>query len=307
MKFFLPGSYKRLNRLILLLLLFGYSTVFSQLPATNILKDTAAILISSRFTFTEGPSADKMGNIFFTDQPNNKIWKYDTQGNLSVFLEAAGRSNGTYFDSRGNLVTCADAQNQLWLISPEGKVTIILKDFKGHTFNGPNDLWIDHKDGIYFTDPYFQRDYWTRKGPDPGISGERLYYLPKGKTEAIVVDANLKKPNGIVGINDEYLFVSDMGAGTIFKYTIDRDGLLKDRSVFIKDLADGITIDDQGDLYLAGNGITVYNSDGKKIHHVDIPSKWTANVCFGGKDNDILFITASESIYLLHMNVKGIK
>ena len=62
-----------------------------------------------------------------------------------------------------------------------GKVTVLLKNFKGYRFNGPNDLWIDDKDGIYFTDPYFQRDYWQRKGPDPGIKGERLYYLARWK------------------------------------------------------------------------------------------------------------------------------
>ena len=207
----------------------------------------------------------------------------------------------------GNLITCADERNQLWLISPKGKVTILLKDFNGHQFNGPNDLWINHTDGIYFTDPYFQRDYWKRKSPDPGIKGEKLYYLPKGKKEAIIVDEDLKKPNGIVGTQDGYLFVSDMGVGKIFKYEIDKDGTLKDRHVFAEDLADGMTLDNKGDLYLAGKGVTVYDSRGKKIQHFDIPSKWTANVCFGGQKRDILFITASESVYILRMNVKGIQ
>src|SRR5690349_2533720 len=75
-------------------------------------------LVSSQFSFTEGPAVDKQGNIFFTDQPNNKIWKYDTDGRLSVFLDPAGRSNGMYFDKKGNLISCADERNQLWLISP---------------------------------------------------------------------------------------------------------------------------------------------------------------------------------------------
>ena len=295
------------RKLILLNVFLICVNAFSQQQVTAIAKDARPILISGQFTFTEGPAADREGNIFFTDQPNNKIWKYDTHGKLSVFLDTAGRSNGMYFDSKGNLITCADERNQLWLINPKGKVTILLKDFKGHQFNGPNDLWIDQHDGIYFTDPWFQRDYWQRKSPDPEIKGEKLYYLPKGKKEAIIVDEDLKKPNGIVGTEDGFLFVSDMGAGKIFKYEIDKDGTLKDRHVFAEDLADGMTLDNRGDLYLAGNGVTVYDYRGKKIQHFDIPSKWTANVCFGGQKKDILFITASESVYIMRMNVRGIE
>src|ERR1700710_1995186 len=88
-------------------------------------------LISDQFIFTEGPAVDKSGNIFFTDQPNNKIWKYDTNGKLSVFLDSAGRSNGMYFNNEGNLVTCADEKDQLWSVSPQGKATVLLSSFNG--------------------------------------------------------------------------------------------------------------------------------------------------------------------------------
>lgn len=299
--------YSKSRKLALLCLLLVSINTFGQQSQTALAKDAKPTLISSQFSFTEGPAVDQEGNIFFTDQPNNKIWKYDIHGKLSVFLDPAGRSNGMYFDKAGNLITCADEKNQLWLISPKGKVTVLLKDFNGHQFNGPNDLWIDHKGGIYFTDPYFQRNYWQRKSPDPEIKGEKLYYLPKGKKEAILVDEDLKKPNGIIGENGKYLFVSDMGVGKIFRYSISSDGSLKDRQAFASDLADGMTLDNRGDLYLAGKGITVYDSLGKKIQHFDIPSAWTANVCFGGQKKDILFITASESVYILRMNVKGIE
>src|SRR3990170_3339916 len=76
-------------------------------------------LISRQFSFTEGPATDKSGNVFFTDQPNNKIWKYDTKGKLTLFMDSAGRSNGMYFDKKGNLLSCADEHNQLWSISPQ--------------------------------------------------------------------------------------------------------------------------------------------------------------------------------------------
>jgi gluconolactonase len=294
------------QKISLLSLLVLASQAFGQQPATDIAYDTSATRVSTQFSFTEGPAVDRFGNVFFTDQPNNKIWEYDTAGKLSIFLDTAGRSNGMYFDPEGNLITCADENGQLWSVSPAKKVTVLLKNYQGHQFNGPNDVWVNGSAGIYFTDPYFQRDYWTRKRPDPGIGGEKLYYLAHGHDQPVVVDSDLKKPNGIVGSHDGHLYVSDMGVGKIFTYTINKDGSLSDRKVFATDLADGMTLDDKGDLYLAGRGVTIYNATGQKIRHFNIPSTWTANLCFGGRNRDILFITASESIYIIHMKVKGI-
>src|SRR6201996_6437168 len=132
-------------------------------------------LISKQFSFTEGPSVDREGNVFFTDQPNNKIWEYTVNGELALFMDSAGRSNGTYFDPGGRLVTCADQKGELWSIGPDKDVKIVLTDIGGHQPNGPNDLWIDAKGGIFFTDPYYQRSYWQRT--HSGLDGEKGYYL----------------------------------------------------------------------------------------------------------------------------------
>jgi gluconolactonase len=297
-----------IRKILFLSLVFVLTEALSQQSDAVIAGNAEPQLISSQFSFTEGPAVDKQGNIFFTDQPNNKIWKYGIDGKLSVFLDKAGRSNGMYFDKNGNLITCADEKNELWSINPQGKVTVLIKDFQGHQFNGPNDLWINQKGDIYFTDPYFQRNYWERKNPDPEIKGEKLYYLPKGKKGAIIADADLQKPNGIVGTPDgKFLYVADMGPKKIFRYEIDQNGSLKNRQTFVEDISDGMTIDNKGNVYLAGNGVTVYNSEGKQIQHIKVPSRWTANVCFGGKNKDILFITASESVYILPMQVKGVQ
>src|SRR4051812_22895064 len=88
-------------------------------------------LIDSSFSFTEGPATDKAGNIFFTDQPNDNIWKYDVDGKLSLFMHGAKRANGMYFDAKGNLISCADEQNELISISPDKKITVLLKDYNG--------------------------------------------------------------------------------------------------------------------------------------------------------------------------------
>lgn len=263
-------------------------------------------LISRQFSFTEGPAADKAGNIFFTDQPNDKIWKYDTEGKLSLFLDKTGRANGLYFDRNGNLIACADDANELLSITPDGKATILMDNYLGKKMNGPNDLWIDRKNGIYFTDPYYQRSYWTRKAPE--LEQQQVYYLAPGKKEPVMVADSFTRPNGIVGSKDgKTLYVADIGAGKIYKYRIKKDATLTDRVLFATQTADGMTLDEKGNLYAAGNGITVYNPAGTKITHIDIPEKWTANLCFGGRNRDQLFITASTAVYILRMRVKGIE
>lgn len=263
-------------------------------------------LISGKFKFTEGPATDKYGNVFFTDQPNDKIWKYDTDGKLSVFLDKSGRSNGLYFNKKGNLISCADERNELWSIDPKGKVTVLLSDYKEQLLNGPNDLWIRPGGGIYFTDPLYKRDYWTRKGTR--TTKEQVYYLAANKKEAVAVASNAKKPNGIIGTPDgKLLYIADIGDNKTYKYVINKDGTLQPPQLFTAHGADGMTIDNKGNIYVAGDGVTVYNPEGKKIEHINIPANWTGNVCFGGKQRDKLFITASESIYILSMQVKGVQ
>ena len=262
-------------------------------------------LIAKQFSFTEGPTADKKGDIYFTDQPNDKIWKYDTEGNLSLFMDKTGRSNGMYFDKKGNLVSCADERNELWSISPDKKVKVLMSDYNGQLYNGPNDVWVHPKKGLYFTDPLYKRPWWTR--PGERIAKEKVYYLSKNQSQAIVVDSTIQKPNGIIGTPDgKTLYVADIGAGKTYKYKIEKDGTLSNRQLFTELGSDGMTIDNEGNIYLTGKGVTVFNKDGKQIEHIDIPESWSANVCFGGKNRDQLFITASKAVYTVPMKVKGV-
>lgn len=289
----------------MILPLIGFIKVEAQdgVSATLFEQDSLK-LVARQFDFTEGPAADKEGNVFFTDQPNNTIWKYDTYGKLSLFSDHAGRANGTYFDKKGNLIACADEHNELWSIDPKGRVKILLGRVDGLALNGPNDLWIDPKGGIYFTDPYFQRKYWTRQAPE--MKGEKVYYLKSGKKEPVVADGDLLKPNGIVGTRDgKLLYVGDGKAGKVFKYQIEADGKLSGKQGLIDQRTDGMTLDELGNIYLTGNGVTVYDASGKRIGHIEIKEPWTSNVCFGGKNHDILFITASKAVYLMPMKVKG--
>lgn len=291
----------------LLALLFLTQQIFAQQTLDSIVEtNTLLKKISDQFSFTEGPAVNKQGDIFFTDQPNDKIWKYSTDGELSLFMDKTGRSNGLYFDRKGNIIACADERNELWSISPDKQVKVLLDNFEGKKLNGPNDLWIDKKGGIYFTDPYYQRNYWTRKKPE--IEGKKLYYLPAGKKIPIIVDDKFVQPNGIIGTPDgKYLYVADIGDSKIYRYTINREGKPGERIIFAPEGSDGMTIDSKGNVYITGKGVTVYDAGGLRIGNIPVPSNWVGNICFGGKDRKTLFITASESIYILPMKVAGVE
>ncbi|CAN5249416.1 SMP-30/gluconolactonase/LRE family protein [soil metagenome] len=280
-------------------------TTVQSLDSIKVVAPHAALkLVSNQFTFAEGPAVDKKGDIYFTDQPNDKIWKYDINGKLSLFMDKTGRANGLYFDNQQRIIACADEQNELRAITLKKKVTVLLDNFEGQKLNGPNDLWVDKKGGIYFTDPYYQRDYWQRKKPD--MKGCYVYYLPKGKSKALIVDSLLVQPNGIVGKADgSTLYVADINDNKTYRYQINADGSLTNRQLFVAQGSDGMTIDREGNIYLAGVGVTVYNAQGVKLGNIPVPSKWVGNLCFGGRHRDLLLITASESVYTLQMAVKG--
>ncbi len=262
--------------------------------------------ISTDFLFTEGPAADKEGNVYFTDQPNDRIVKWSAaDGRFSDWLKPAGRSNGLCFDSAGNLIACADEKNELWSISPDGKHTVLVKDFGGKLLNGPNDIWIRPDGGMYFTDPFYKRDYWQNRGPKEQ-DGEHVYYMTPDHKTVTRVATDLKQPNGIIGTPDgKMLYVADIAAKKTYSYTINADGTLADKKLFCEMGSDGMTIDDQGNIYVTGKGVTAFDKNGKKMAEIEIKEPWTANVCFGGKDKDVLFITASKAVYTLKMAVKG--
>ena len=260
--------------------------------------------LAGDFKFTEGPAVDAQGNVFFTDQPNDRILKWSVDGKLSTFLQPCGRANGLYFDSKGNLLACADENNQLWSIDPAGKVTVLVKHYRGKLLNGPNDLWVRPDEGLYFTDPFYKRPYWKR-GPMEQ-DGQHVYFLSADRQKLLRVTTDLKQPNGIIGTPDgKMLYVADIGAGKTYSYDIQPDGLLSNKKLFCQLGSDGMTLDSEGNVYLTGKGVTVFDRTGKQIEHVPVEEAWTANVCFGGKDRHTLFITASKNFYALRMRVKG--
>jgi len=277
---------------------------FVMAQSSVVAKGSVPVLVSSEFLFTEGPAVDAEGNVYFTDQPNDKIMKWSTDGSLSVFMEGTGRSNGLFIDKNGNLIACADLNNQLWMIDKSKNVTVLVKDFEGKKLNGPNDLWLDPHGGIYFTDPFYKRDYWTRTEKE--IEEENVYYLSPDRKKLTIAASGLMQPNGIIGTPDgKKLYVADIKGRKTYSFVIEKDGTLTDKKLFADMGSDGMTVDSKGNVYLTGKGVTVFNSKGEKIETIAIDAPWTANVCFGGKDRKTLFVTASKSVFTVKMKVKG--
>jgi gluconolactonase len=261
--------------------------------------------LAGGFDFTEGPTCDADGNVFFTDQPNNRILKWSVDGRLSTFLQPAGRANGMCFDSAGHLIACADERNELWSIAPDGTVSVLASKYGGKRLNGPNDVWVRPDGAIYFTDPFYERSWWTHDTMPQ--DGQHVYFLSADRRELVRVIDDLVKPNGIIGTPDgKTLYVADISAGRTYRYDIAPDGSLAGKALAVNHGSDGMTLDDEGNLYLTGEGVGIFDQAGRQIERILVPDeRWTANVSFGGKGRQMLFITASTGLYAVATRVTG--
>ena len=187
--------------------------------------------LADGFLFTEGPSSDAKGNVYFTDQPNNRIMIWTTEGKLLPFLQPCGRSNGLCFDNKGYLLACADEKNEIWRISPDKKIEVIAGKYNNAAYNGPNDLWISPRGGIYYTDPFYKRDWWDHTTMPQ--ESQCVYFMTPDYKTVVRVIGDMVQPNGIIGSPDgKILFVSDIGAKKTWSYSINFDGSLSNKKLF---------------------------------------------------------------------------
>lgn len=275
------------------------------LAAQDVVAPGAALQrLAGGFTFTEGATCDKQGNVFFVDQPSNRILEWSTEGKLSTFMQPSGYANGMEFDTNGNLIACADEYNELWQIATNKAVTVLVPNYQGKYLNGPNDVWIAPNGGMYITDPFYKRTWWNHT--TMALPSQEVFYLAPDRKTLTRATTDLRKPNGITGTPDgKTLFVADIGAGLTWRYDIESDGSLTNKTLFCTHGSDGMTIDQFGDLYLCGLGVTIFDKHGMRIGHIPVPESWAGNLCFGGKDHKTLFIAASQSLYSIEMSVKG--
>jgi gluconolactonase len=285
----------------------GVALVTGQSPSTagqRVVAPGATVQkLAGDFAFTEGPTCDASGNLFFTDQPNNRIMKWSVDGQLSTFLQPAGRANGMYFTSAGQLIAATDEHTALSSIAPDGKVAVILPAYNGKPLNGPNDVWVRPDGAIYFTDPFYDRPWWTHHTMPQ--DGQHVYFLSADRKQLLRVVDDLKQPNGIIGTPDgKTLYVADIGAGKTFRFDIAADGRLTSKTLIAEHGSDGMTLDNEGNLYLTGKGVLVIDKTGRQVDQIPIPTEeWTANVSFCGKDRRTLYITASKGLYAIKMRV----
>ncbi|WP_233215318.1 SMP-30/gluconolactonase/LRE family protein [Rhodopirellula bahusiensis] len=277
-------------------------------PASVVQSGAKLQLVGDSYKFTEGPTADGDGNVYFTDQPNDRIVRYDAKsGKLSDWMSPCGRSNGLYFVAPDRLIACADANNEMWSIDLKDQSHEVLIDsVDGRRFGGPNDCWVDADGTIYFTDPLYKRPYWKHTIPADNPRG--VYRLTKdGKLTQLVDD--LVQPNGIIGdASNRQLWIADIGDKKTYRYDIAEDGSLTNRELFCEMGSDGMTLDQERNLYLTGSvGVTVFDAAGNKLETIAVPKGWTANVTFGGEGHRQLFITAQDSAYTLDMRVGGLR
>lgn len=295
----------RLLSLLVMLFLFDPADCQDD-DLSAILKPGASLVkLAGEFSFTEGPAADRAGNVYFTDQPNDRIMKWSTKGVLSTFMQPSGRSNGMFFDIKGNLWSCADEKNEIWRIRPGEKPEVITLEYNGNLMNGPNDLWVSSEGNIFFTDPFYRRSWW--KHSEMPQEKQCVYFLSADRKILKRVEEELLQPNGIVGTPDgKTLYVADIRANKTWSYTINPDGSLTDKKLFCELGSDGMTIDSKGNIYLTGKGVTVFDKTGKKLGNIAVPENWSANVCFGGKNRKTLFITASKGLYSINTKNRGV-
>jgi gluconolactonase len=286
------------------------------------------------YSFTEGPAVDKWGNIYFTDQPNDKIYKWAVNtGRTTTFLTGTGRSNGMAFDKNGYLISCADLHGEVWKIAPNGSHTVLVNNYNGKLLNGPNDVWINPKTGgMYITDPIFPRGYWDAGDPRqqswPPTHSEQaatgkggyVYYLAPGShtlvrvaTEDLGWDSD-GWPNGVVGTPDgKKLYVNkwapDINTAGTWVFDIKPNGKLTNMRKFVDMGGDGMSMDENGNIYISNSyGVTAFDPRGNRIFNVPTGPSGATNNVFGGHDNKTLFITGPvDKLTSLDMNVEGVE
>jgi len=253
--------------------------------------------------FTEGPVADGKGAVYFSDIPNNRIMKWDAKG-LAAWMEDSGGANGLKFDKDGSLLACQGGARRVVRISPDRKVTVVADAFEGKKLNSPNDLCLDARGGIYFSDPrYGKRD-------DMELDKEAVYYVAPGGKAVRVAD-DLVRPNGI-HIDGAKLYVADAGGSKTWVYGMNADGTLKDKKEFCAKGSDGMKVDEKGNVYLTTGGkVEIFSPDGKSIGNLPMPEvevngksvrEGPSNIAFDGKT---LYITARTGFYFVPMKVAG--
>ena len=265
-------------------------------------------LVQEGFLFTEGPVGTADGGLYFSDiRGGDRTYRVDPNGRVSVFRDHTNNTNGLALTRDGALVCAESDGKRISRVVPGGKATTLTEGISGTPLMAPNDLIVDSKGGIYFTDP----------GKRPVVAGQKayVYYLPPGAKEPRILDDQITRPNGLTLTADgKTLIVDDTVGETVFAFDLNADGSARNRRAFahLHDVkagaesgADGMAIDRQDRVYITSStGLQVFDRKGQYLGTIKIPRQ-PANVAFAGPGKKTLYITAREGLYRLTMLSQG--
>jgi len=258
--------------------------------------------VDAGFRFTEGPVWSREGFLLFSDVPNNQIRKLVPGERSVAFRDDSHGANGNTFDAQGRFYSCESKTRRVVRMDKKGKMEVLAEKWEGKRLNAPNDIVV-RKDGqIYFTDPAFGDQADTRDLAFYGV----YHITPKGVMNLIAKPAG--RPNGIAfSPNGRILYVANSDDRNVRAYDVDHNGAVSNERVVVSNVdgvPDGIRVDEKGNLYVTAKGVSVYTSEGKLLHTIEL-SETPANCAFGDPDLQTLYITARTSLYRVRLNVKG--
>jgi sugar lactone lactonase YvrE len=288
------------------------------LPAASLAQSPAGIpgvvapgtepeLLQEGFKFTEGPVGTADGALYFSDIRANRTYLLELGGKISVVRAETNGGNGLALTKDGDLLAAEGDGKRISRLGRDGKITTVTDGIEGKPLLAPNDLIVDARGGIYFTDP----------GPRPVVPGRvvHVYYLPPGAKEPLIIDDKVARPNGLTLSTDgKTLIVDDTIGNTVFAYDVQADGTVANKRPFteLRDIpggqesgADGLALDREGRIYITTvKGVQVFDRGGQYLGTIAL-ARQPANVAFAGPDKRSLYITAREGLYRLRMLAQG--
>ena len=309
-------------------------------PAIDQIIPKGAMLerIADDFKWVEGPIWVN-NELYFAEIPSNSIRKWTPNGGVSIFLQPSGYkgpapyggpesgSNGMTLDVRGRLTVAGHAQRDVYRfesLDPKGPFTILADSYQGKKLNSPNDLVYKSDGSLYFTDPPYGLRTQRDDDPEKQLKVNGVFRIPHSfeqkpgaapdRAALQLLVSDLTRPNGIAFSPDEkYLYVNNTEPKKIWmRYRVQHDGTLIEPKLLYDATADtrpgapdGMKVDEKGNIYSAGpGGIWIFSPEGKPLGTILISEK-TANVTWAGPDRKTLYITASSSLYRVHLNIAG--
>lgn len=259
------------------------------------------------------------GYLLWSDIPNNRMLRWTAESGVSVFRADSNNSNGNTRDRQGRLITCEHLTRRVTRTEPDGSITVIADKHKGKRLNSPNDVVVKSDDSIWFTDPSYgilTEFEGSRSEQEQG--GCYVYRVDPRTGEISTVVEDFVKPNGLAFSPDEkILYVADSAASHdpnaphhIRAFDVVDGKKLTNSRVFcdIKggSIPDGFRVDVNGNVWTSADGVECYAPDGTLLGRIRVP-EIVANVTFGGKRRNRLFITATTSLYAVYVNTTGVQ